>query len=377
MKNKRYPYFSIIMELNFCNYFILPPGLKILYRLCIFWAFVFFSKQPVYSQGNLIDKTDNLKNTAPEAAAMQKFIDMPVSYFSGNADITVPIYTIVGKKALNIPIVLKYHSGGIAATEVAGVFGLGWSLDYGASLSLKVRGNPDEGMLLDKSKKAYYDPKTNSTLYYWDSPLDSIAEQYRLTGGWLTQNQFFSLSDLNRSLIVHDSTVVLNEPYLDGADVMTLTTGLIDTEPDVYYYNIPGYNGKFCLDNYSSTPIFFPKKTDLNISYNIKYSKELKVGRFIFNPWKFSTPEGLDYYFAENDSARTLNSNGSFGGIDVSWDINRIINKNTLDTVSFGYRMHVNQHLELPVTRRFIEKNEYDTANSWSSWPQSAMELQQ
>jgi hypothetical protein len=341
-------------------------------KSCIFLTVTLLWISAVSAQGNLVGITDNIKNTPPEAAAITKMVDIPVSYFSGVPSIEVPLYMIKGKKGINIPVVLKYQAGGIKASEDAGVYGLGWSLDYGAGLSRKIRGNPDEGIFLNRSKVPVYNAGGQVIGSVWPSPLDSIANQYNLTGGWLTQDQDFSLPYLQRALVVHDSVVVLNKNYVDAPDVSILTSGLLDTEPDVYYYTIKGSGGRFCLNG--STPVFIPKRNDINIQYVIKQANDINTPRFVFSSWKLTTPDGLEYYFAENDSAKTIVPNSRYGGFDVSWDVNRIISKDNADTVSFQYLRHTTLNKEIMSRGYFAEKNVFDTANSWissSSWSQN------
>src|SRR5580693_3459594 len=62
----------------------------------------------------------------PNAAALMKFTDVPVSPYTGTADVTVPIYTVQAK-GLSIPISLGYHTGGIRLKEESGWVGLGWA----------------------------------------------------------------------------------------------------------------------------------------------------------------------------------------------------------------------------------------------------------
>jgi hypothetical protein len=63
--------------------------------------------------------------TSPEAALMRRFGDIPVSNYTGVADISIPLYNL---KIDNneIPIVLRYHSSGIKVEDQATWVGLGF-----------------------------------------------------------------------------------------------------------------------------------------------------------------------------------------------------------------------------------------------------------
>src|ERR1017187_6016274 len=69
----------------------------------------------------------NIIRPSPNAAALMKFTDVPVSTYTGTADITVPIYTSQAR-GITAPISLSYHAGGIKLKEEGSSVGLGWAL---------------------------------------------------------------------------------------------------------------------------------------------------------------------------------------------------------------------------------------------------------
>src|SRR3984957_7850986 len=71
---------------------------------------------------------------SPNAAALMKFTDVPVSPYTGTADVTVPIYTIQAK-GMEVPVSLSYHTAGIRVKEEASWVGLGWALNAGGTIS--------------------------------------------------------------------------------------------------------------------------------------------------------------------------------------------------------------------------------------------------
>ena len=54
----------------------------------------------------------NVFPPSPNAAALMKFTDVPVSPYTGTADVSVPIYTLQAK-GVSVPVSLSYHTGGI------------------------------------------------------------------------------------------------------------------------------------------------------------------------------------------------------------------------------------------------------------------------
>ena len=80
---------------------------------------------------------------SPEVASLMKHNEYPVSYFTGQPQINLPIY-VVRQGQLEVPISISYHGGGIRMNEHAGIIGLGWSLNAGGCISRTVHGLPDE-----------------------------------------------------------------------------------------------------------------------------------------------------------------------------------------------------------------------------------------
>lgn len=80
---------------------------------------------------------------APNAAALGKYSDIPVSYFTGVPSISIPIYT-VQEGPLSVPVALNYHASGVRVGEPASWVGLGWSLDAGGMVTRTVMGKPDD-----------------------------------------------------------------------------------------------------------------------------------------------------------------------------------------------------------------------------------------
>src|ERR1700733_6466416 len=83
------------------------------------------------------DYLPNIIPPTPNAAALMKFSDVPVSTYTGTADVTVPIYTIK-LRGLDVPISISYHTGGIKLKEEASWVGLGWALNAGGMVSRTV-----------------------------------------------------------------------------------------------------------------------------------------------------------------------------------------------------------------------------------------------
>ena len=100
-----------------------------------------------YSRGASIE--ESVLPSSPQAAGVSRYFSSDIAYSTGSAQISVPIYTLAGHE-LSVPIGLRYSSGsGIKLDEVAGVAGLGWTLEAGGCISRTVCDMPDEFSSLD------------------------------------------------------------------------------------------------------------------------------------------------------------------------------------------------------------------------------------
>jgi len=109
-----------------------------LFRIFIFhWAF-FLSASAQTAPMNL-----DVFPATPNAAALAKFGNTPVSLATGVPSINVPIYSY-SRNGLNLNVSLDYHAGGIRVEEVASDVGIGWALNAGGNISRTVRGWPDD-----------------------------------------------------------------------------------------------------------------------------------------------------------------------------------------------------------------------------------------
>jgi YD repeat-containing protein len=146
---------------------------------------------------SIAQQRQNAIPPSPTPAALGKFADTPVSYYTGTTSIGIPIWDLRAFD-LSIPVSLNYHSGGIRVDEVASWIGLGWSLDAGGAITRTVRGIPDDG----------------AAGFLNSGPIPSNG---------LAQEEF-------------------------RQQLMQLGYGQVDGEPDLFYFNFGGKTGKFVLD---------------------------------------------------------------------------------------------------------------------------------
>lgn len=195
---------------------------------------------------------------APNAASLGKYGDIPVSYHTGIPNIQVPIFT-VQEGSLSLPISLSYHASGVRVEETASWVGLGWALNAGGVITRTVRNAPDEdGKLQQKS------------------------------GYWADYGYDF---------------------YQGSSEVQNLTfaaSGAIDTEPDLFSFNVNGYAGKFFFDD-NRNVVLMPRQ-----DIKIEVIASQNAYGYQFDQWVMTTPDGVKYTFGGTDAIEESASSSGY-----------------------------------------------------------------
>lgn len=166
-----------------------------------------------------------LKNLqSPNAASLGLFGKIPVSHFTGQPNISVPLYKLE-QKAIDVSIDLSYHASGVRPDMHPGWVGLGFALKSGGVISRTVKSGPD-----DYKNDSYGSQLSYDGYYYNRNVLN--------TSNW---NQFSYLKDIVEEVNEHKE----------------------DCEPDEFSFNFGEYSGNFYLH--------------ANGSWKVESEKPLKV----------------------------------------------------------------------------------------------------
>lgn len=161
---------------------------------------------------------------SPTAASLGKFGDIPVSLYSGTPDISIKLFTAQGL-TLALPIVLRYHAGGIRVEERGSWVGLGWALEAGGTITRTVRGTPDEDPL-----GGYY--ATGNVFYdatNWPEPPFALLTNMRQEDLDGEPDQFFfNFASRSGQFIMGPTTT----SSTDGREVRTIPHQRIRIEPE-------------------------------------------------------------------------------------------------------------------------------------------------
>ena len=186
-----------------------------LFLVCICYSIAYSQEGIAFDEAMMRNSASRFLKS-PEVASMERYGSYPVSEATGIPDITIPIYTIKTGD-LEFPISLSYHMGGIRVDDIASCVGLGWTLNAHGSITRTIKGIADEeteGGFLRQSKGSFYDTYNNQQ-FQAVLPLDA--------------SQFIRAKD--------DENI---SSYMEQ-----LILGYIDTQSDVYSYQVHSINGSF------------------------------------------------------------------------------------------------------------------------------------
>jgi YD repeat-containing protein len=217
---------------------------------------------------------------SPNATALAMYSDYPVSHFTGVPDINIPLYEIkIGDYTL--PISLSYHASGIMVGQEASNVGLGWVLNAGGAISRTIRCYDD-----------------------FNDPISA--------GG------YFKSPDIKST-------------FLDPGVYVGGTPGdfhlLRDSEPDIFYCNIPGFSGKFIIGQDQKLHFF-----------NFNQHIEAEFGEY-GEYFKLYTAEGIEYTFEDKEktSVTTYFGDAQTKKYTSTWYLSKILLPNN-QSITFEYK---------------------------------------
>lgn len=244
----------------------------------------------------------NVIGPSPNAASISKFVDLPISYYTGTPDVSLPIFTLKTQQ-LEVPVSLSYHASGLKVEEHASWVGAGWSLNAGGVISRTVRGLPDE--FYDDPRKGYYHAHS------------VVASNGNIIGD--------ALQDCSVTNVVTSQTPV-NTPD-------SISWGLLDTEPDYYVLSAPGIESKFFINKLGSIIPF--EATDLNfVTYPFSNPAQIPTHSGPTYTWEIQSEDGTIYKFSSHE--RTITSSVCSGGRSMYDDHVSYQSSWYLDEISIG-----------------------------------------
>jgi YD repeat-containing protein len=233
---------------------------------------------------------------SPNAAAFQKYGDIPVSAYTGVPSINIPLYQVsIGD--ISVPISISYHASGIKVSEESSRVGLGWVLNAGGVISRNIRGADD-----------FY----SWNYGYINNATHTLPNIINGPGG-----------DLGNTFNIQPGCSVNIVGFPDISSYLTASP-LYDFQPDQYYYNFENNSGKFIM------------KSDKSIVLEKQDKISIQCTDSVGTSWVIMTADGFKYTFAQIETFTDYTVNNSQFTSKSAWYLTQILSPKG-NQVNFQY----------------------------------------
>ncbi|MGU3376955.1 hypothetical protein [Chryseobacterium sp. M5A1_1a] len=288
---------------------------------------------------------------APTSNNLMKFEEVPVSYYTGIPDVSIPLFNIpTSNSKVPVSIQLKYHPLNAKPDDKSGETGLGWSMIAGGTISRTIRG----GGVDEKNR-----------IIEFSSPPKSKFGIYNHT-----YNPTFKLIN-NESVNMDDYS------FFAGL-------GRYDTEYDLFQYNFMGYSGRFYIvkdiaGNYKAEKL---DKNNLQIRFDNDPSGEVtsftivddKGIKYIFSPMEKSQKSINNTKTGLTTGESSIDGNLEIDDYWSSFHLTKVTDQNNVALALFKYDLSSVVEFEEPTTRTFRtarDVNYYNTSQNTNGTQQN------
>ena len=181
---------------------------------------------------------------SPNATDLGRFGNIPVSHYTGRADISIPLYSLT-QRGVTLDISLHYDTSGLPVNQLTGCVGQGWTLNAGGCITRVVRNSMDE------FKTEVF---TEQVISYFQSCTAMPSEG-------------------------HESPSVLC-----GINCVR------DFEPDIFYFSFMGKSGYFLLGNDGHWKVF----SDSNLT--VAFDAVNTIGQIDSDTVNYALPFVTNFY---------------------------------------------------------------------------------
>jgi len=272
-------------------------------------------------------KTPEIIPPSPTVANLMNFEEVPVDHYSGQADISIPIYVKDLGFGVQLPVALRYNTQGIKIDSRSGWTGTSWSLEAGGVISRTVRGIADEeaaGGLNGSDIGVFH----NDDFWNYDDLEPIYKEEFRWKAGKGVHQRYDHQSDVFQfsALGLSGRFIIVKEGSNLTPKLLTKNQQIrisIDYHPDTYTLH------SFTLTDTSGNTYLFEEK-------EIMQSESLTATRY------FNNSENL---LGEGNIKVTTNA----------WHLTKITSPNGINLATFFYTDIREQYLtNVSRTRRTI-----------------------
>lgn len=165
---------------------------------------------------------------SPEASSLGKYGDISVSYFTGNPNISIPLYEMKVRE-MTLPITLDYESSGVRVNSLPTWAGQNWTLNVGG--------------LITRTEKGIYDE--------WEFSKQMNIKKY--------VNYFKCHGKLKELMFKNDGYRSLKDNIMNYE---------YDMSPDEFTFHFLDKSGKFYLDDTGSWRVMSDENLEVIFDYN-------------------------------------------------------------------------------------------------------------
>ncbi len=250
---------------------------------CLALTFFMNAQEP---GGGTTDPFDFLENKdkivevpqSPEVAAFEKYGNLPVNFYAGAPEISIPVFTHKGKE-MSLPISLTYDATGIKVEQIATNVGLGWNLNFGGVVSREVKHLPD-----DLYASHQYDVGYNGYELITDTETRNLYNLIRYNNPPI--HSMFNGVAYNPNSLPQSTAIKMHDFY------KKYKADIIDLQPDEFNFNVNGLSGKLFI-NYDNNTAYCI--TDPNIKAQFTYG--YNNNKAFINKWIITDAAGTKYTF--------------------------------------------------------------------------------
>lgn len=232
---------------------------------------------PISSYSQWVDPENGI--VVEPTVSVNKFMrygNTPVSLYTGNIDLSVPIYTYQDYE-FDVPISLKYVYGGQKPNDPSGSFGQGWILNAGGYITRQIKNLPDEAQMRGNDNVyGFYEMHRNG----WSVP-DIYTSSYPF---WNTSVYYYPMGSKN-----------------------------VEAEPDIFSFNFMGHSGKFMFWGNNRIVVYETSSPKGNYTVEVTVAYERITGITI------KTKDGYTYKFDGSKNLDTANEIISYDYKIDSW----------------------------------------------------------
>ncbi|MEQ6123558.1 RHS repeat domain-containing protein [Pseudotenacibaculum sp. MALMAid0570] len=293
----------------------------------ILMGVLLYAATTIYAQSNDLELPEVIP-PSPTVAGLMKFEEVPVSNYTGQPNVSIPLFQKQTVSGFSLPLTLSYNPSGIRVDERSGWLGNGWSISGEAVVSRTVMDIADEADYIDndgnKLKGIYHNG-------YFD-----------LSWNFLQNGQIDYLAN---------ETVRPIQTYLWNASNKgsSKIDGDYDNDLDIYQVSLFGASARFVI--VKNGTLLEPKM--LSNDSNLKVTLNYNSTTFVISSFEIQDTNGLKYILSETEQStsqtatatKTIN-NVTIQGTNLSfsenqytsaWKIKEVKNVNNLVLATFNY----------------------------------------